>query len=93
MFMVEQKRATFEREGKWDAKRDLKKVGSQWLSLLEEERGVYLQMYEEAVRECDALQAMYEDALQQWRQCKRGRGVEEGEEAGARLCNCTYCMG
>ena len=93
MFMVEQKRAPIEREGKWDAKKDAKKVGAHWLSLTEEERGVYVRLFEEALGECDAMQGMYEEALQQWRQGKRDRGVGEGDGAGARVCNCTYCTG
>jgi hypothetical protein len=60
-----------------------------------EERGVYVRLFEEALGECDALQAMYEEALQQWRQGKRDRGVGEGDGAGARVCNCTatHCTG
>jgi len=66
------------------------KIGSIWLSLQEEERGVYMRMYEEAVSDSDALHAQYDDVLLQWRQGKRERG---GEGEGGRVCNCAYCTG
>jgi len=104
MYVVEQKRVTFENCGKWDQKKDTKRIGAQWKALSAEITAGYDSRFEEKCDEAEAAQDLYDATLLEWRRQKSAKLEDSGEPTNNEerrklskglcdLCTCAYCEG
>ena len=100
MYCVEQKRVTFEKNGKWDQKKDTKKIGAAWQTLEADVKGGYESRYEQCCDKVEAQHDEYDKALEQWRQQRAVRLATEVTDPQERqkiglnpICSCKYCDG
>ncbi|KAL9178824.1 hypothetical protein ACHAXT_003955 [Thalassiosira profunda] len=80
LYYAQQKRAIFEEAGKWNNKKDGKRIGQAWKALSKEEQ----QPYEEEIailrEQKEANEEWYDDRLEAWRKERRERLAKEGAE-------------
>jgi len=104
MYTVEQKRVTFEKCGKWDQKKDTKRIGAAWKALAAEVMAGYVARFEEKCAEMEAQHDAYDETLAEWRKLKSAKLRDSGEPTNneerrklgtglSDLCTCTFCKG
>jgi hypothetical protein len=100
MYVIEQKRVTFESCGKWDHKKDTKRIGAAWKALDTAIVAGYEQRFEEKCAEVEEIQNVYDAALCEWRTQRSAKLKDSGEPSTNEerrplklpdLCNCTHC--
>ena len=100
MFFSEQKSVWFQKHGKWNNKKDGKKIGAMWKVLGEDEKKTYVVQYDEIVAQYDTNDEFWQNNVVEWRREKIKRLESNGEEMDPEkrialklnsFCECKLC--
>jgi hypothetical protein len=100
MFFSEQKSWWFQQHGKWNNKKDGKKIGALWKELGKDEKNTYQVQYDKVVAQYDTNEAYWQNQVVEWRREKLNRLESSGEEMNPEkrialklnsFCQCKLC--